>query len=64
MGLTQRLSKKTPIYDFTEILLFKLDKIECPNCGEDEIENGEDGLLEHYTVCEGEKEDLKLKGVK
>lgn len=26
----------------------------CPACGE-EVENGEDGMLEHHTVCEGEK---------
>lgn len=26
---------------------------DCPICDEKEIENGEDGLLEHFTVCEG-----------
>lgn len=30
-------------------------KTKCPICDENEIENGENGLLEHYTVCEGVK---------
>lgn len=36
-------------YEFNKSYLQK-----CPICNE-EVENGEDGMMEHYTVCEGSK---------